>query len=236
MIKLTISCDDACPKPGYRLLGEPAEKWFRHLNEEFGAKFNLFVPSNWHDEYPLSEHKSWIQELNSIPWLELCFHGSLHQTIEPLKFGETEFFELRDEVEIIQRLHDMFWEWDQCGVRPIGFRPPGWLMSEESKRCVERFIYDNWKIEYVAIHYEHNREMKWKCKTFFGHDGIQQTDIGIHNISETNPDGMIMFQSHIAGNHNDNVWNQQNADQLCLSLDHLFENYQLEPKLLKECI
>ncbi|NDB86341.1 MAG: hypothetical protein EB127_27135 [Alphaproteobacteria bacterium] len=72
--------------------------------------------------------------------------------------------------------------------------------------------------------------MKWKCKTFFGHDGIQQENIAIHN------ENMIMFQSHIAGIHNHNVWNQHNYEQLHLSLTHLFESQEVTPKTLKECI
>lgn len=83
---------------------------------------------------------------------------------------------------------------------------------------------------YVAIHYEHNRNLQWNCKTFFGHDGIQQENISIHN------EDMIMFQSHIAGKHNHNVWNEQNYEQLRMSLDHLFSTYDVTPKLLKECL
>lgn len=56
-LKLTISCDDINPHPKYRLLGTPVEKWFRQLNDEFGVKFTLFVPSNYHHQFPLSEHK-----------------------------------------------------------------------------------------------------------------------------------------------------------------------------------
>ena len=48
----------------------------------------------------------------------------------------------------------------------------------------------------------------------YGADGIHETDISLH-------DGNIMFQSHIAGNHNDNVWNESNYQQLRLSLNHL---------------
>jgi len=236
MINLTISVDDVNPAQGYRLLGESPEKWFRQLNEEFGVKFNLFIPSNYHGQYPISQHKGWIQELGSIPWLELCFHGSLHQTTNPKQYGECEFGELNDEVEIGQRLHDMFWEWDQCGISPTGFRTPGWVMTESSKKCVERFIYDKRKIEYAAIHYEHNRGMTWNIPTLFGHDGIHQENISIHNVNETNPYGMIMFQSHIAGKHNHNIWNEQNYEQLKLSLTHLFEQYQPNPKFLRECL
>ena len=48
----------------------------------------------------------------------------------------------------------------------------------------------------------------------FGHDGINETNISTHQ-------GKIMFQSHIAGSWNDNVWNESNYEQLRLSLNFL---------------
>ena len=48
----------------------------------------------------------------------------------------------------------------------------------------------------------------------FGADGIHTTDISTH-------EGRIMFQSHIAGDWNDNCWNKTNYEQMRLSLDYL---------------
>jgi len=237
-LNITISCDDCNPKSGYRILGEQTEKWFRELNERYGCKFTLFCPSNWHNEYPVSKHKGWANELNSLDFCEIAYHGHLHMTSNPRQFGECEFAPEMDVMQISQRLHSMAWEWAECGIYPVGFRTPGWAMSDRSKSSINNFWYDGREIEYVAVHYEHNRGMKWNCKTFFGHDGIQQENISIHNTTddgEGNQTGMIMFQSHIAGKHNHNVWNQNNFDQLCLSLDHLVENYSVEFKTLKEC-
>lgn len=227
---LTISVDDCCPKKGYRILGEPAEKWFRQLNEEFGCCFTLFCPANFHGQYPISKHLAWARELNNIDFCEIAFHGTLHQTPNVSKYGECEFAYLTDEVEISQRLHDMYYEWNQADIYPVGFRTPGWVLSDTSKNVIERFNYAKQKIEYVAVHYEHNRNLQWNCKTFFGHDGIQQENISVHN------ENMIMFQSHIAGKHNHNVWNEENYNQLRTSLTYLFENYDIEPKLLHECL
>jgi hypothetical protein len=47
---------------------------------------------------------------------------------------------------------------------------------------------------------------------------------------------MFMFTSHIAGNHNHNVWSRENYEQFKLSLEFLFGNFDLEPKFLKECL
>ena len=48
----------------------------------------------------------------------------------------------------------------------------------------------------------------------FGYDGIHETDINLHK-------GTVMFSSHIAGNWNDNVWNNSNYEQFRLSLEYL---------------
>lgn len=235
-LNLTISCDDVNPLNDYRILGTQVKKWWIELNEKYGVKFTCFIPSNYHNQAPLSKNKEWIKDLNSIPWIECAAHGHFHMTSDPSKFGECEFFELQDKQLIHQRIDMIKNEWANCGIYEFGWRNPGWLASENSVDIIGKRFNINWKLLYSAIHYEHNRGMNWNCKTFFGHDGIDQTNIEIHNINESNPDGMIMFQSHIAGNHNDNVWNQKNFDQLCLSLDYLFENYSIEPKMLQECL
>jgi hypothetical protein len=218
-----IAIDDCNPLKGYRILGEKPEKWLRELNERYGCKFTLFIPSNFHNQAKLSENKEWVKELNSIPFLELAAHGHFHDTSDRLKFGECEMAEPNPLIAGI--INDMLGEWYDClGTYPVGFRPPGWLCSENVKNTLEVCF------KYVAIHYEHNQGMKWNCKTFFGHDGIHQENISIHN------DNMIMFQSHIYGNHNHNVWNEPNFEQLCLSLDHLTQNYDCIFKTLKECL
>ena len=64
---------------------------------------------------------------------------------------------------------------------------------------------------------------------FFGHDGINETDIKLHN------NNMVMFQSHIAGDWNDNVWNEENYKQVKLSLNYLQE-HKPQFKTLSECL
>jgi hypothetical protein len=61
----------------------------------------------------------------------------------------------------------------------------------------------------------------------FGADGIHETDISTH-------EGRIMFQSHIAGNWNDNVWNETNYEQVRLSLTYLLKSYELQFKTINE--
>lgn len=233
-LKLNIACDDVNPHPKYRLLGTPAEKWFRQLNDEFGVKFTLFVPSNYHHQFPLSDHKNWIDELINDPKFELAHHGHFHQTSDPRRFGEAEFAELNFD-QTTERLEKSFEEWDAVDYIPETFRPPGWLVSKDANDAINSYqirkdLWDYPWFSRVAVHYDHNNGLKWNSHTFFGHDGIQQENISIHNGD------MIMFQSHIYGNHNHNVWNEQNYEQLRLSLTHLFENYQITPITLKEAI
>ena len=235
-LKIAISIDDVNPKSGWQILGTPVEGWLRSLNEKYGAKFTAFVPSNYHGEYPLSQHKEWIQELNCIEWIELAAHGHFHMTSDPNRFGECEFAEIFLYKDVALRLYSMWAEWIQCDILPNGWKSPGWLCSDGAQSCVDHTMkieglgQGEYNFDYVSLHYDHNRGMNWNCKAFFGHDGIQQTDISIHN------NDMIMLTSHIAGDWNDNVWNEQNYEQLCNSLDYLTNNYQCEFKTLKECL
>lgn len=231
MIPLTISVDDVNPKPGYRIIGEKSEKWLRSLHDDFGCKFTLFVPSCYHGEYPLSEHKGWVQELASIDWCEIAAHGHLHMTSDSRRFGECEFLEVDSSQLATERIDALVGEWNACGVDPrqLGWRNPGWLCTEVSKKEIEATF------KYAAIHYEHNRGMKWNIPTFFGHDGIQQSNIELHNTFGRNtPSGAIMFTSHIAGNHNHNVWNEDNYNQLRGSIEFLLQNEQITFNTLNE--
>lgn len=232
---VNVAIDDCNPLKGYRILGEKPEKWLRELNERYGCKFDLFCPSNFHSRAPLHENKEWVNELLTIDYFNLNAHGHYHQTLNPKLYGECEWFELEKISEIHERMDMMFNEWGTVGINlhEIGWRNPGWLVSNNAKESLEVTF------KYAAIHYEHNQGMNWKCKTFFGHDGIQQENIGIHNWDYSDPEnpiGMVMFQSHICGNHNHNVWNEANFEQLCLSLDHLTNHYNCTFKTLQECL
>jgi len=236
-LRVTISIDDVNPKPGWRILGECTEQYLKSLHEEFGCKYTLFVPSCYHREFPLSEHKGWVKELSSLDWLELAAHGHYHQTSDPKRFGECEFAELNYE-DAAARIYQSWDEWFNCDYMPEGFRPPGWIVSTNAQKAInfaggKWYKWGMWErnwFSYYALHYEHNHGMRWVCKEFFGHDGIQQENISVHN------DNMIMFTSHIAGDWNDNVWNESNYQQLKLSLSYLVENYNCEFRTLYECL
>ena len=70
--------------------------------------------------------------------------------------------------------------------------------------------------------------MRWDCKMFFGCDGIHQID-SINLYRDT-----FMFQSHIAGNWNDNVWNKENYNNFKNIIKYLKTKYTLSFKTMKE--
>ena len=204
---ITIAIDDVHPEPGWGMEGDACMEYLEELNKEFGAKFTLFIPSNYHNKFPISEHKDWIDWLKSKGYFELAAHGHYHMC-ERNDIGECEFFELDTEDKVKSRIWQMMEEWSDVDHKPIGWRNPGWLAHPNAVKVLGKYF------DYSAIHEEHNRGLPWDCKMIYGHDGIHETNISLH-------DGRIMFQSHIAGNHNDNVWNNENYEQLRLSLNHL---------------
>ena len=219
---VTISIDDIHPEKGWGLQGDKCMGYLEQLNKEFGAKFTLFIPSNYHGKYPLSQHKNWIDWLKSKDYFELAAHGHFHQC-ERTDIGECEFFELDTEQKTEERINLIHDEWTSVKHRPIGWRNPGWLAHPNAVTELQKWF------KYSAVHYEHNRGLDWgKCKMLFGHDGINETDIQLHNGE------CVMFQSHIAGDWNDNVWNEENYEQLRLSLGYLEKIYYIKYKTLKE--
>jgi len=145
--------------------------------------------------------------LKSKGYFELAAHGHYHMC-ERTDIGECEFFELDTADKVKSRIWMMMEEWSDVDHKPIGWRNPGWLCTPESAKWLGPLF------KYTAVHYEHNRGLQWDCKMIFGADGIHTTDISTH-------EGRIMFQSHIAGDWNDNCWNKTNYEQMRLSLDYL---------------
>ena len=218
---ITISIDDIHPEKGWGVEGDECMYYLDELNKEFGAKFTLFIPSNYHHKAKLSDNKDWIDWLKSKDYFELAAHGHYHEC-ERNDIGECEFFELDTFDKARDRINLMMSEWSKVNHTPDGWRNPGWLGHPNAVAELGKVF------NYAAIHYQHNHSIPWSCRVFYGHDGINETDIKLHNSD------MIMFQSHIAGDWNDNVWNETNYNQFKLSLDYLNENYILNNKFLHE--
>jgi len=219
-MNVTIAIDDVNPKKEWRIFGDKTEKYLFNLNKQFGAKFTLFIPSNHHNTGKLSENKSWVKELKDSGIFELVAHGHFHSTSDASKFGEMEFADMTEQ-ECIDRIKMLNEEWESVGIKPKGWRNPGWVCQSY---CVKHLSNN---FEWAALHYEHNYNFKWDCKMLFGADGIHETNIQLH-------DGNVMFQSHIFGDWNKNVWNDSNYDQLNYSLEYLVNNHDVSFKTLSE--
>ena len=208
LYNLTISIDDIHPEKGWGLEGDEQMVYLEELNRLFGAKFTLFIPSNYHNTSPLSKHKDWVDWLKSKDYFELAAHGHFHQCESTEKAQD--------------RIKLMLNEWEAVNHKPSGWRNPGWLGHPSAVKELGKHF------KYSAVHYKHNNNLKWDCKTYYGADGINTNDIKIHNGNT------IMFQSHIAGEWNDNIWSERNFNQMRLSLDHLVKNMNIKFKTLNE--
>ena len=213
-MEVIIAIDDLHPQKDWGCEGDDCVGYLEELNKEFGCKFTLFIPSNYHRKYPLSEHKDWVDFWKNKDWVELAAHGHYHQC-EREDIGECEFFELDTEEKALRRISDCLLEWEKVGIKPKGWRNPGWLAHPNAIKVLGNHF------DYSAIHEEHNHGIVWNCKTFIGCDGINETEsIQLY-------DNKFMFQSHIAGDWNDNVWDKKNYENFRNVLEYLQKSYKL---------
>ena len=223
MANVVIAIDDLHPEKDWGCEGDESVYYLEELNKEFGCKFTLFIPSNYHRKYPLSEHKEWVNFWLSQEWVELAAHGHYHKW-ERTDIGECEFFELDTEEKTENRIQKCLDEWQSVGHFPKGWRNPGWLAHPEAVKVIGKYF------DYAAIHEEHNHGISWDCKTFIGCDGIHETDsIQIHKDT-------FMFQSHIAGDWNDNIWNLDNYKNFKNIINFLSKEYKLNFVTLEELL
>ena len=222
-VNVTISIDDLHPEKGWGCEGDECVNYLHELNKQFGCKFNLFIPSNYHGNYPLSKYKDWVDFWEKKDWVELSAHGHYHECRNGGP-GECEFYELNYN-QAIDRISDSMNEWKQVNNIPKGFRMPGWLCNDESGKA----IGENY--EYVAIHSHLNDNINFGTKTIKGEDGIHKTD----SLNIWNGD-TFMFQSHIAGKTNDNNWNLENYYNFKNVLEYLQKSYKLNYKILGDLI
>lgn len=225
-INIVICIDDTHPEKGWGLQDDECTSYLHKLNKEFGCKFVQFIPSNYHGKYPLSKHQKWVDYWNKLEWIELAAHGHYHDCRIGGP-GECEMTEHNYD-SATSRLIECLNEWEKVGVKPLGWRMPGWLATQGSFDAVSE------KFDYVAIHESLNNNilLNQNIKIFKGADGIHSEDCNV-NLWDGNT---IMFQSHINGPVNDNNWNLSNYENFRYILAFLKENYTLNFKLLKELL
>lgn len=206
-LKLNISIDDVNPKPGWRIIGEPVQKYLEDLHKQYGVKVTLFIPANHHGDAQLSKNKSWIQELRDLKFIEFGAHGYYHNTKDSNKWGECEFGELSSKHEISWRIHSLINEWNSCDILPKVWKSPGWLTSRESVAALGSWF------KYAVIHPQHNHNLMWQCQT------INASDFFPPN-SFPSMDCNMFILSHIHGRH-DNVWNENFFNHVQNVLNHI---------------
>ena len=214
-MNLAVAIDDLHPEQGWGCEGDVQVDYLSSLNKDFGVKFTLFCPSYYHHQYELT--KDWIDFWLQYDWVELSNHGHYHDVKKYTKeqIGEQEYLELNYQ-EAKDRVKESLSLWKSCGHIPKGFRSPGWGISQESANAVSEHF------EWVAQHQDINRGITFNCKTLYGEDGIHSSDnLKLYNDT-------FMFQSHIQGTWNDNVWNEENYLHFQQVIEYLLSQYELK--------
>ena len=218
MSNVIVAIDDVHPEKGWGVEGDVQVQYLENLNHNFGVKFNLFIPSNYHGKYPIT--KEFVDFWKQYDWVELSNHGHFHATQQD-GIGEMEFIEL-DYGPAQQRLQESMDLWKSCGYTPKGFRAPGWGITQEAAISVSDYF------DWVAQHEQINQGIQFNTQHFVGADGIHETD-NINLYGET-----FMFQSHIQGDWNDNVWNEKNYLHFQRVINYLLTQYKLQFKTISE--
>ena len=217
-LNVILCVDDMHPEEGYGCPDDTQTHLLTELNREYGIQVTSFIPSNYHSKYPLSENKDWVDFWKRKKWVELAAHGCYHDVFKYTRqqIGECEFYELNLE-EATDRTEVMMTEWGLVDHTPRGFRFPGWQCTPESAKAVSN-VFD-----YLAIHSELNNSIRFtgKAKIFKGDQSIVNTkSVQIWNHG-------LIFQSHIAGESNDNNWNEENYETFRTILESLRKNFEL---------
>jgi hypothetical protein len=224
MYKLNLSIDDVNPKVGFRIIGEPVQKYLEDLHRQFGLLVTLFIPANHHGDALISDNKSWIQELNDLKFIEFGAHGYYHNTEDPSRWGECEFGELTDEFIIHERIQHISYAWNNSlGYLPHVWKSPGWLTSRNS--CLALSIEFNCAV----VHPIHNHNLSWNCKTIIAQDYLNSNSFPAM-------DSNIFILSHIHGKH-DNVWNLNFyhwVQKILEQLDNQLPSGSLEMSFIKD--
>ena len=208
---VVVAIDDLHPEEDWGCEGDEQIEYLDSLNEKYGVKFNLFIPSNYHDKYPIT--KEWVDFWKSKDYVELSNHGHFH-ACKNEGIGEMEFFEL-SYGESVQRIQESLELWKKSGYKPKGFRPPGWGLTQESANAVSNYF------DWIAGHTEINKGLSFGTQFFEGCDGINEPD-SLSLYGNT-----FMFQSHINGVHNENVWTEETYLHFEKVIEYLLTQYEL---------
>ena len=221
-MKIVIAIDDLHPEQGWGCEGDESVGYIEELNKEYGCKFTLFIPSHYHNEEGASvlDNPDWCKFWLDKDWVEIAAHGHIHDNYDK-DMGEQEFLNL-DWIQSMVKIINIMSFWQVLDYSPKGFRAPGWGVNSQSAIAIGECF------DWVAAHNVINKGIDFGCDTFYGCDGIHETD----NINLW--DNRFMFQSHIAGDWNDNCWNEENYINFRNILEYLSTQYKLSYKTMSE--
>lgn len=214
-INVVIAIDDLHPEKGWGVEGDESVERLISLHEEFGCKFVLFIPSNYHKKFAISEHKDWVDFWNKKEWVELAAHGHFHQRpFYSQDLTECEFIDL-DYKESQDRINLCLNEWEKVKIKPKGWRMCGWEATQAAFDVVQE------NFQYIAAHEHSNSHINFRNhKTFAYNTSIINQNLNIH-------DGFVFFQSHINGKTNKNTWNNENYLKFKKTLNSMLETKTL---------
>ena len=218
MKNVVVAIDDLHPEQGWGCDGDIQVEYLTRLNQQYGVKFTLFCPSYYHHQYKLT--KDWVSYWKQFDWVELANHGHFHD-VQKYTFdqiGDQEFLELNF-AEATERIQESLNLWEQCGHKPKGFRAPGWGITQEAATAVSIIL--------TGCRTRTNKSRYNSNSTFCG----CRRNTRDNNILYGDT---FMFQSHIQGDWNDNVWNEKNYLHFQKVLDYLLSQYELQFKTISE--
>ena len=80
-LNVIICIDDVHPEEDYGCPDDTQTHLINELNKEYGAQVTLFIPSNYHSKYPLSENKDWVDFWKRKKWVELGQAAEIEQVL-----------------------------------------------------------------------------------------------------------------------------------------------------------
>jgi glycosyltransferase involved in cell wall biosynthesis/peptidoglycan/xylan/chitin deacetylase (PgdA/CDA1 family) len=144
--QVIFTVDDIRPESGCGLeLESGSVAMLRALNQEFGSKFTLFMPTNYYGRLDLRDYQDWVQSILNSDCFEIACHGHHHWNLIP-SHGDMEYlFKSTDEARwCIQRSLSVFKE---LGIVPRGVKAPGWQYTQDAIPAI------NEHFEYQADHF-----------------------------------------------------------------------------------
>lgn len=208
-----IAIDDIHPEKNWGLPEDIQIDYIKKLNLKYGCKFTFFVPSNYHNKFPLNKHKEWVNYWKQFNWIELSGHGHFHSNTNS---NECEFLNLNYTVAK-ERIYQSLNEWLQSDYNIKGWRFPGWLASQESFNAITQIGCFN----YIAIHPNLNESIKLNngIKVINKSNSININDIRDLELTNNKDNYHLFFQSHINGKTNSNNWNDANYNKFDNALE-----------------